>query len=107
MTLPRTLKTTMFFSLKKQVCFLDLPLCFPFFSRVLLIKDWRLLTLYHFSAATTLINLSRKEKDSLNPEASTSSFGLGIDPSMLEPDTRWLLLSLLSRFYTIVSLLKI
>jgi hypothetical protein len=32
------LRTTMFFSLKKQVCFLDLTLCFPFFLRVLLIK---------------------------------------------------------------------
>jgi hypothetical protein len=46
------------------------------------------MTLYRFSAATTLVDLSGKEKDLLMPEASTSSFGLGIGPSMLEPGTK-------------------
>jgi hypothetical protein len=45
-----------------------------------------------------LVTLSGKEKDSLGPKANTSSFGLGIDSSMLEPGTRWTLLDLLNRF---------
>jgi hypothetical protein len=79
--------TTVLFNLKKQVWFLDLLFCFPFFLRVLLIKVKRLLIFYQFSVATTLVTLSSKEKHWPRPEISTPSFGLGIDPSMLEPGT--------------------
>jgi hypothetical protein len=58
-----------------------LALMFPVFLWVLLINDWRLPALYHFSAATIF-----------RPEANTSAFGLGIGFSMLEPGTKWLLL---------------
>jgi hypothetical protein len=72
----------MFFS------FPDLSSSFLVFLMNLAYYRLSLSTLHYFSAVTTLVTLSGKEKDSLGPEASTSSLGLGIGSSILEPGTK-------------------
>jgi hypothetical protein len=42
---------------------------------------------FFLSVATTLVTLSGKEKDLLDQQSASPSFGLGVDPSVLEPGT--------------------
>jgi hypothetical protein len=39
----------------------------------------------YFSVATTLVTMSGKEKDPLEQQSASRSFGLNADPSDLEP----------------------
>jgi hypothetical protein len=85
---PRSTKKPMFFSLKKQVCFLDLSSIFLVFLMNLAFRRLTPFGSVLIFSGKTLVTLSSKEKDSLETEASPSSLGLGIGSSTLEPGTR-------------------
>jgi hypothetical protein len=70
-------------------------------------KSLLLSIFFCFLVATTLVTLSGKEKDPVDQQNASPSFGLGTNPSMLEHGTHYRLTNFLGEFQIKLSLLNV